>query len=290
MAVADKDITIDQRLEWNKNSGSQRFLKGFLGLKSLKNLPKVVMISGSAHLPLELYAFGYLGLFYCESKQSCGECAACRSLVHRKNPNLLYLDLPEEKNLKVDISESLQEHLFLSSEDKQKPRTVILQGVERLTPQAANRLLKILEEPPENSCVIFTTSSPLKVLKTIHSRCAKYRLPNDVGSAQANNDLHILVSKMIGAESLSELYTYLDSDLAKLGGLSHLDAVDAIEVSLNSFYKKCLQLGNILHQDAMKVRMVRRKLFEVRKLRSALNLRLVLEAVFIEDSNDKGYV
>jgi DNA polymerase-3 subunit delta' len=55
-----------------------------------------------------------------------------------------------------------------------------LPGADRLTPEAANALLKSLEEPPPGVTWILTASSPAAVLPTIGSRCVPlaFRLPN----------------------------------------------------------------------------------------------------------------
>jgi DNA polymerase-3 subunit delta' len=47
----------------------------------------------------------------------------------------------------------------------------IIKDVENLTPEAANSLLKTLEEPTKQSLLILTTGCPEKILETIRSRC-----------------------------------------------------------------------------------------------------------------------
>ena len=47
---------------------------------------------------------------------------------------------------------------------------------ERMNAETANRLLKVVEEPPEKTIFIFITHSPEKVLQTISSRCQSFRI------------------------------------------------------------------------------------------------------------------
>jgi DNA polymerase III subunit delta' len=55
-------------------------------------------------------------------------------------------------------------------------RVCIVDTVDELNPNAANALLKILEEPPEQSLFLLVSHAPARVLATIQSRCRKLPL------------------------------------------------------------------------------------------------------------------
>jgi DNA polymerase III subunit delta' len=55
-------------------------------------------------------------------------------------------------------------------------RVCIVDTVDELNPNAANALLKILEEPPQQSLFLLLSHAPARVLATIQSRCRKLRL------------------------------------------------------------------------------------------------------------------
>ena len=55
-------------------------------------------------------------------------------------------------------------------------RSVIVYLPEKMNQEAANRLLKMVEEPPEKTIFIFITHAPEKVLQTIASRCQRIRV------------------------------------------------------------------------------------------------------------------
>lgn len=55
-------------------------------------------------------------------------------------------------------------------------RICIVDTVDELNPNAANALLKILEEPPQQSLFLLVSHAPARVLATIQSRCRKLRL------------------------------------------------------------------------------------------------------------------
>lgn len=56
-------------------------------------------------------------------------------------------------------------------------RTALIYLPEKMNQEAANRLLKLVEEPPRLTQFVFVTHSPEKVLKTIISRCQLLRVP-----------------------------------------------------------------------------------------------------------------
>ena len=55
-------------------------------------------------------------------------------------------------------------------------RSVVMYLPEKMNQEAANRLLKIVEEPPEQTLFLMITHAPEKVLKTISSRCLSIRV------------------------------------------------------------------------------------------------------------------
>ena len=50
-------------------------------------------------------------------------------------------------------------------------RVVLLEDIHTMRREAANSLLKTLEEPPENNLLILTVESSKSILSTISSRC-----------------------------------------------------------------------------------------------------------------------
>ncbi len=73
--------------------------------------------------------------------------------------------------LKVDQFRQLQSQLVLQGKIGQ-PRVAIIDHVETMNTEFANRMLKILEEPPQGVCFILITDQPALLLPTIISRCA----------------------------------------------------------------------------------------------------------------------
>lgn len=73
-----------------------------------------------------------------------------------------------------------------------KYKAVILWQADRLHETAANKLLKIIEEPPGSAIIVMTTDNPLNVLPTIYSRTQRIKilpLPDDTVAEWMVNEL-----------------------------------------------------------------------------------------------------
>ena len=90
--------------------------------------------------------------------------------------------------ISVEDIRSLAGFFQLSSADGGR-RVVIVDAADDMNPQAANALLKMLEEPPSRATLLLVSHQPSALLPTIRSRCRVLRLatlaPDDVGSALA---------------------------------------------------------------------------------------------------------
>jgi DNA polymerase-3 subunit delta' len=105
-------------------------------------------------------------------------------------------------------------------------RVCVVDTVDELNPNAANALLKILEEPPQQSLFLLVSHAPARVLPTILSRCRKLLLrplaTSDViaAAARATNmaaDDSALAEAAEAAEgSVARALTLLGGDALKL--------------------------------------------------------------------------
>ncbi len=115
----------------------------------------------------------------------CGECRDCRQTRSLTHPDLSLL-VPDEghKDLRIDQVRDLQRTLSLSPY-MGTYRIALLVDFQRATTQAANALLKTLEEPPDRVVLLLTANAPEGLLPTIVSRCEVIRLrPASIASTQ----------------------------------------------------------------------------------------------------------
>jgi DNA polymerase-3 subunit delta' len=111
-------------------------------------------------------------LVNCESEthKPCGECASCRKIASGNHPDVHVLGNDEMDSIKIeDIRFLLGRAQLMAFEAKTK--VFIIRNIELMTLEAANALLKTLEEPAANTLMILTTSVPEANLDTVKSRC-----------------------------------------------------------------------------------------------------------------------
>ena len=82
-----------------------------------------------------------------------------------------------QKIYQLNLLGSIKKFVELSSHSIGGKKVILISNAESLTINAANALLKILEEPPENSYLILTTQNISSLLPTIISRCVMFKTP-----------------------------------------------------------------------------------------------------------------
>ena len=107
---------------------------------------------------------------------ACGKCRSCRLIDSNQFPDLHWYVRPEDKTqLTVEVIEEFQRAVhFKASESEHK--VFVLEEADRLNPASANKLLKILEEPPPESLILLLALDVRDFLPTILSRCHVVRL------------------------------------------------------------------------------------------------------------------
>lgn len=131
------------------------------------------LFTGPAGIGKEMTARAFAQAHLCQEGsvlgQACDQCLSCRKLKSGNHPDWKLIQ-PQGASLKIDqIRELLIEVNLKSYEGHGK--VYILTDVEKMTVQAANAFLKLLEEPPEGVLLLLCSSQPYKLLPTILSRC-----------------------------------------------------------------------------------------------------------------------
>ena len=106
----------------------------------------------------------------------CGQCRRCRLIAADTHPEVRTIGVQApHRVIRVADVESIQAEASLRASDVFR-KVYILEQVELLHPDAANRLLKTIEEPPSSVMMILTTVDPDATMETIVSRCQHVRL------------------------------------------------------------------------------------------------------------------
>ncbi|TEY03459.1 DNA polymerase III subunit gamma/tau [Campylobacter sp. US33a] len=201
------------------------------------------------------------------SDTPCGTCRQCLAALEGKHIDIIEMDAASNRGLE-DIQALIEQTKYAPSMARFK--IFIIDEVHMLTPQAANALLKTLEEPPSYVKFILATTDPLKLPATVLSRTQHFRFKqisqNDIlkhiewilNKEQVNYELEAL--KFIarsGSGSLRDTLTLLDqaiifcqNDIKTSKVTQLLGFLDPIKIK--EFYTAILQKNKELVLEFLK--------------------------------------
>jgi len=151
------------------------------------NLSHAYLLTGPAHIGKMTLALDLARVLNCRAEapeQPCGECSACLKISESKHADVQIIGLnyntdPDDTKNKTEIGiDQINEMLHQASLPpfEGKYRVYIIDEAANLSIDAANRLLKTLEEPPAKVIFILLTSSAGLIPMTVISRCQRLNL------------------------------------------------------------------------------------------------------------------
>lgn len=164
-------------------------LSEYIGNEKLKNTalaslrrdkrPQVILLAGDSGCGKTTFARLLAKEYLCEDRDpltgACNQCISCQELddyILTGDSSILAnvreVDIADQSG-KRDIDTVLEEMEIPAFGDQWK--IFIFDEVHMATKQAQNRMLKIVEEPPENVLIIFCTTDPDMLLETLRNRC-----------------------------------------------------------------------------------------------------------------------
>lgn len=103
----------------------------------------------------------------------CGCCRSCRKIQSGNHPDIIRIN-PSGSHIRISQIRSLGETLALKPYEA-RIRVVVISEAQNMNPEAGNALLKVLEEPPDQTLLILTAIQTSDLLPTIVSRCQHIR-------------------------------------------------------------------------------------------------------------------
>lgn len=107
-------------------------------------------------------------LLLCEQQTGADNCKHCVLATEKSHPNVLFLDVMNDK-VGIDDVRALEQQMWQTSVFD-KPKVAFISGMDLLSIAAQNALLKTLEEPPKNTFFVLSVENISRVLPTIMSR------------------------------------------------------------------------------------------------------------------------
>lgn len=152
-------------------------------------LPHALLLSGPAGLGKLEFARLLARSLLCEQTEQglpCGSCRGCQLLAAGTHPDFQAVQ-PEEEGKEITIG-LIRDLLAWQALTPQygRARVVIIEPADRMNINAANALLKTLEEPGRDALLLLVTARPAALLPTIRSRCQQLPFVAQWG-AEAHN-------------------------------------------------------------------------------------------------------
>lgn len=138
-------------------------------------LPHALLIHAARGLGAERLARWIAAFVLCEARADapCRRCAACRLAAVGNHPDLTWVTRAEDaKQLQIDQIRSLCDILALKSY-RGGYKVAVIATADVMNANAANALLKTLEEPPPQSLLILCSARPSRLPPTVASRCQR---------------------------------------------------------------------------------------------------------------------
>lgn len=142
-------------------------------------LPHGLLLHGSRGIGADAFALWVAQLALCTARDGapCQRCPSCTRVAAIQHPDLHWIaPVEESKQIRVEQVRELCAELTLTSHS-QGYKVAVLTPADSLNANAANALLKTLEEPPARTMLILAASQPSRLPATIRSRCQTLRLP-----------------------------------------------------------------------------------------------------------------
>ncbi len=254
--------------------GQERVKELIVKAMAARRLAHAYLFHGQPGIGKDAMAIAVVMRLNCEAEPGggCGACNSCAAILNNSHPGFIpvlpvptktermsedkYISTIRESILRriqqpyremafaqdlsrfpiigIDQIRLMKERARLRTE-KKTYRVFLVSHADRMTQEASNSLLKLLEEPPERTIIILTTAYPSQLPRTVVSRCQLVRFnplkEEDIAGALserfgASDEAARFFSRMAGG-SLQNGLSFLESDFEgrRMTALQYLNAV-----------------------------------------------------------------
>src|SRR5262249_30066182 len=170
--------------------GNEEVKQSLRRLLESGRVPGSLLFTGEEGIGKKLFALELAKALNCRNRagvEACDECPSCRRISNSTFPSFGNADDDKERMIwseHADIAVvrphkqiiRVKPMRELEREANFRPfegvaRVFIIEDADYMNDQAANALLKTLEEPPATTHLVLTTTNPTALLPTIRSRC-----------------------------------------------------------------------------------------------------------------------
>jgi len=149
-------------------------------LNSIKHqrVAHAYIFAGSKGVGTKKMAIEFAKAINCESgsADACDQCNNCKRIEHHNHPDVLWVE-PDGNSIKIEQIRQLQREFHFKTVES-KVKVLVIDHADKMTKEAANSLLKFIEEPKSPLLAILLVENPHNLLSTILSRCQLIHFPH----------------------------------------------------------------------------------------------------------------
>ena len=192
--------------ETSKLIGHQTLFRNLIYLDQIQNFPNKILISGPKGIGKKTLINHFLNYFYSKKYDKVYDLKKnefklnnnlSKLISANSHPNIFKIKKNKDKKI-IEIDQIREMIQFLNQTSfNNESRFIIIEDINLLGINAANALLKSIEEPNNNTFFILINNSEFKILETIKSRCLEYK------------------SNLLNSEVIEIVNNYFNSDIYK---------------------------------------------------------------------------
>lgn len=195
----------------------------------VQHVPHAMAFAGPSGIGKKRMAWAFAQAMVCELETAlapCGDCPACRRIENQQSESVLFVE-PQKGTIKLESTHQVLQ--FLNLRRLGKARVVIIDGAQNMNLQAANALLKVIEEPPEQTYFILLVSEWSQLLPTLRSRLQMLRFsPLSEVEMKTQEDLPAWMLRSARG-SFAQLESFRDAEVDELRQLTIEFLVGAVD-------------------------------------------------------------
>ena len=182
--IEKNKINILNPLNSLKLFGLKEYFSDFVKLFESKRLPKVILLTGekgigkftlSFHLVNYIFSLNSKNSYDFQNQKINDQNHFYKSILSNVCENFIYVQNENLEKAKIQDIRNIKKK-FNTSSLNYMPRFTILDDVELLNVNAANSLLKLIEEPSDNNYFILINNKKKKIIETIRSRALETKI------------------------------------------------------------------------------------------------------------------
>lgn len=191
---------------FNDIKGQKGVVRILSGQLETENLSHAYLFLGPEGTGKEHLAREFAKYVLCDDpkRENCPNCQKFEKGVH---PDFIVID--GEEGIKIENVREVSERLNLSP-NISKRKVLLFKKAENMGIEAANALLKTLEEPPADSVIILTAVSEKSLPQTIVSRTQKIKL-----NVLSEKDIKAILEKEFPTEEIEKIVAYSEGSIGE---------------------------------------------------------------------------